>query len=90
MDFNSTSQVSTLIREPAPSPVAKPAAAVEVPAPATGTTGPRIPGEPVDQVQVSQGAESAPEPWVDRTPTEPAVDRTVPEPDRGARFDSSV
>ena len=88
MDFSSTSQVSTLVREPAPSHAVKPAPAADAPAPATGTAGKQIPGVPADHVQVSQPV--AQEPWVDRTPTEPLVDRSFPETERGQRFDFGV
>jgi len=85
MDLNSTSQVSTLVREPAPSPTAKAAPAVDAPAPAAGS--------PVDQTQAStppQPAAKAPAPWVDRTPTEPLVDRSFPLSDRAARLNLTI
>jgi len=90
MDLSSMSQVSTLVPEPAPTPSAKPAAAAPAAGTAGGGSGNQSAGNSVDQVQVSQPAADAPEPWVDRTPTEPSVDRSFPETERGQRFDFGV
>ena len=90
MDLSSMSQVSTLVPEPAPTPSAKPAAAAPAAGTAGGGSGNQSAGNSVDQVQVSQPAADAPEPWVDRTPTELSVDRSFPETERGQRFDFGV
>jgi len=96
MDLSSTSQVSTLVAVPARTPPASPAA--DAPAPASDTSedgsgnqnsGAHT-GAPVDQVQMSESAGPAPEPWVDRTPDEPLVDRSFPVSDRVARLDFKV
>ena len=96
MDLSSMSQGSTLVAVPARTPSPSPAA--DAPAPASdtvkdgsGNQNPGSnPGEPVGQVEVSQPAEPAPAPWVDRTPTEPLVDRSFPLSDRVARLDFKV
>tara|TARA_R110002110_G_scaffold85816_4_gene223773 strand:- start:105628 stop:105918 length:291 start_codon:yes stop_codon:yes gene_type:complete len=96
MDLSSMSQVSTLVAVPARTPSASPAADAPAPASDTAEDGSgnqnsgAYPGEPVDQVEVSQSAGPAPEPWVDRTPTEPLVDRSFPVSDRVERLDFKV
>lgn len=96
MDLSSVSQVSTLVAVPARTPPASPPA--DAPAPASDTSrdgsgnqnSAAYPGVPVDEGPVAEPVAAAPEPWVDRTPTEPLVDRSFPVSDRVARIDFKV
>lgn len=96
MDLSTMNQVSSLVAVPTRAPSPNPPSNAPAPTPKMAEDGSgnqntdTPPGEPVDQVQVSQPAEAAPEPWVDRTPTEPLVDRSFPLSDRPARLDFKV